>query len=269
MSPDLSVCLVTYHPDEAMLTDTLVSLLRAVELVQQAGELGRASLFLVDNGSDPFLLNLARKAGWQAVELISGHGNVGFGRGHNFALERASGDFHLILNPDVDLQPDALLNAVRFMQSNPDCGVLSPAIQGKTGAWTFLCKTYPSLLDLFLRGFMPNVIKRLFSARLARYDMAWAAKEAVLWDPPIVSGCFMFCRRSLLQALNGFDPRFFLYFEDFDLSLRASRMSRLAAVSSVRIVHYGGDAGRKGWAHVRMFCVSAGRFFSKHGWKLV
>lgn len=267
--PDLSVSLVTYHPHLPMLADTLSSLRLAVEQAHQAGVLGYVRLILVDNGDDPGLLALAQGAGWLDAQLLSGQGNVGFGRGHNLALAHRVEDLHLILNPDVDLQPDALLNAIRFMQAHPDCGVLSPAVLGKTGARSYLCKRYPSLFDLFLRGFMPASIKCRFSERLARYEMAESATRDVLWDPPIVSGCFMLCRSALLRELGGFDPRYFLYFEDFDLSLRAGLRSRLAAVGTVRIAHYGGDAGRKGWCHVRMFCASAWRFFRAHGWKLV
>ena len=75
----------------------------------------------------------------------------------------------------------------------------------------------------------------------------------VLWDPPIVSGCFMLFRTDVLQQLEGFDPRFFLYFEDFDISLRAGRVSRIAYVPQVKVVHHGGHASRKGWRHIWMF----------------
>lgn len=265
---DLSVSLVTYHPDRPMLAAALSSLRVALDVARQSGELAEVRLVLVDNGDDAGLLDLAQRSGWDALEMISGHGNVGFGRGHNLALMREMGALHLIMNPDVDLQPDALLKALQFMREHPECGLLSPAIQNAAGAWAYLCKRYPSLVDLFLRGFMPAAIKRRFVRRLARYEMAEHSSDEVLWDPPIVSGCFMLCRSELLRALGGFDPRYFLYFEDFDLSLRAGQHTRLAAVGAVKIAHFGGDAGRKGWKHIRMFCVSATRFFSQHGWRL-
>ena len=70
---------------------------------------------------------------------------------------------------------------------------------------------------------------RWFAWRLARYewrDVILAVQPFL--DPPIVSGCWMMFRTVVLQQLGGFDPRFFLYFEDFDLSLRTSELSRIA-----------------------------------------
>ena len=85
---------------------------------------------------------------------------------------------------------------------------------------------------------------------------------------PIASGCFMFARRELLQRLGGFAPEYFLYFEDFDLSLRLGRVADIAYVPQVQIVHVGGYAAGKGWAHRRMFMRSAMTFFRRHGWRL-
>ncbi|PLK49140.1 glycosyltransferase [Uliginosibacterium sp. TH139] len=265
----LSISLVTYHPDEPMLRDTLASLRVALVHAQAEGVIGEARLVLVDNGNDAGLDGLMRDSGWDDFSILSGHGNVGFGRGHNLALAQGAGQLHLVLNPDVYLQPDALSSAALFMEGNPECVLLSPAILEGGGRWHFLCKRYPSILDLVLRGFLPTLGKRFFARRLARYEMREANALPVLWDPPIASGCFMLLRGDSLRVLRGFDPDYFLYFEDFDLSLRAARHGRIAAVGDVRIAHFGGGAGRKGWKHVRMFCRSGVQFFNRHGWRIV
>jgi GT2 family glycosyltransferase len=89
----------------------------------------------------------------------------------------------------------------------------------------------------------------------------------IVWDPPIVSGCFMLFRTSVLKKLAGFDARYFLYFEDYDLSLRTHEVARVAYAPAVRVLHHGGGAARKGSAHIRMFVASAYKFFSRFGWK--
>ncbi|MDO6386073.1 glycosyltransferase family 2 protein [Uliginosibacterium sp. 31-12] len=268
LQTQLSVSLVTYHPDEPMLRDTLASLRVAVAHARAAGVIDGVRLVLVDNGDDVGLDELARASGWEDFSILSGHGNVGFGQGHNLALAGGTGDLHLILNPDVYLQPDALSAACLFMAEETGCVLLSPAILGAESGWHFLCKRYPSVFDLVLRGFFPHLGRRFFAQRLAHYEMLDTSSQSVLWDPPIVSGCFMLLRAPVLQTLGGFDPGYFLYFEDFDLSLRAARHGRVAAVSDVRIAHFGGGAGQKGWRHVRMFCRSGLRFFNRHGWRI-
>jgi GT2 family glycosyltransferase len=89
----------------------------------------------------------------------------------------------------------------------------------------------------------------------------------VVWDPPIVSGCFMLFRTALLKGLAGFDPRYFLYFEDYDLSLRAHEHARVVYTPAVRVLHHGGGASRKGSKHIQMFVSSAFKFFNRFGWK--
>lgn len=264
----LSVSLVTYHPDVGMLRDTLASLRVAADAAIAGGVIASARLCLVDNGDDAGLDVLAAACGWPDAVLISGHGNVGFGRAHNLALAEGMEHFHLVLNPDVDIEPDALLTALVFMRSNPACGLLSPSVRGGEKGWHFLCKRYPSVLGLAVRGFGPGWLRKLLQGWLGRYEMQQDNDKDVLWDPPIVSGCFMLFRGEVLNRLQGFDPRFFLYFEDFDLSLRAARAARVAAVSAVRIAHFGGGAARKGWQHIFMFMRSAWLFFRLHGWVL-
>ncbi len=267
----VSISIVTYGADTAQLRGTVHWLGLAAGALC-SGESRAGQFVLVDNG--PYGANragmLAGLLGdWpRGAEVLSGHGNVGYGRGHNLAIVRCHVDYHLVLNPDVELAPDALLEALAFMDQHPDCGLLAPAVYGEDGALQYLCKRLPTVLDLLLRGFAPYWLRRHFGARLDYYEMRDLINERdLVWDPPIVSGCFMLFRTEVLKRLGGFDPRFFLYFEDFDLSLRAGEVARIAYVPSVRIVHHGGGAARKGLRHVRMFVVSAVRFFNKQGWR--
>lgn len=178
------------------------------------------------------------------------------------------GDYHLVLNPDVEMAPDALEKALAFMEAHPECGLLTPLVYGTDGKRQFLCKRFPSVLDLALRGFAPSLLQQLFKKRLDRYQMADMPEDAVFWDPPIVSGCFMLFRGDVFKALHGFDPDYFLYFEDFDLSLRTAQISRIAFVPQVRIIHGGGYASRKGAWHIWQFVKSGLTFYRKFGLKL-
>ena len=96
-----------------------------------------------------------------------------------------------------------------------------------------------------------------------------AGNDAPRTDLEVASGCFMFLRRALAQQVGGFDRRFFLYFEDFDLAWRIRARAKVARVPDVRIVHFGGGAARKGFDHVAMFARSAWIFYRKHGWRLL
>ena len=73
----------------------------------------------------------------------------------------------------------------------------------------------------------------------------------------------------ILKKEGGFDERFFLYFEDFDLSLRASEHGRVVNAPSMVITHLGGDTSSKNWKTIAYFIASGVKFFFKHGWKIL
>lgn len=272
-APKLSVSIVTYQPDLALFGRALASLATAAAEARRAGEAGEVRVCVIDNGPAASLEAITRAlAAWPAsagpIEILAGHGNVGYGRANNLGLERAHSAVHLIMNPDVELDPAALRETLRALREHPDVGLVAPAVFGDDGERQYLCKRYPSVWVLFLRGFAPRFMQRGFAAAINDYEMRDVIGDEFLGNVPLASGCFMLARTALLNRLGGFDPRFFMYFEDYDLSLRLGKEARLAYVPEARILHHGGEAARKGLRHVGWFAASAWRFFSRHGWRI-
>ncbi len=274
---DLLVSVVTYRPDLAELKDTLESLVFSLEQARRDKLLESAMVVLVDNGPDEnsrleleaVLSTVAAIFPFVETDIISGQGNVGFGAGHNLAAAAYPSRFYLVLNPDVVIDLAAIGRALSFLEENPEVGLISPCGINFRGSRLDLCKRFPNLFDLALRGFAPSWAKSFFSGRLATYEMRdVCGGDSAVTGIPIVSGCFMFMRRRAWDMVGGFDPRYFLYFEDFDFSLRLGEKVLLAHVPAVKIKHLGGDAARKGIKHVKMFLASARTFFSIWGLRL-
>lgn len=266
----LSVSVVVFRSDLGQLTRTLIGLGAACEALREIRPTMPAEFYLVDNGGVPDVDAVLDELRTHDIVCtkITGHGNVGYGRGHNLAIERATSRYHLVLNPDVDMDREALVRALDFFDTQPDAGLVTPWVGDGNGRQQYLCRRYPVVLDLLVRGFFPASLRRLFTLRLDRYEMRDQINDRdIVWDPPIVSGCFMLFRTEVLKKLAGFDPRYFLYFEDYDLSLRTHDVARVAYVPSVRILHHGGGAACKGLTHIRMFASSAYKFFNRFGWK--
>ncbi len=266
---------VAFHPDLAELERALRSLRAALVEAMTAGVVSRSIVWLIDNGSDdPAALDrvvagaLPNEDQRVALTTLRGQGNVGFGRAHDLAIRDSSSSYHLVLNPDVVLAPDAVREGIRYLESHPSAGLLTPHAVDDDGHRLYLCKRYPSAAILALRGFAPAWLRRPFRAQLDRYEMRDLTEHEVATGIPIASGCFMLARGDLLRDLGGFSTRYFLYFEDFDLSLRLGRVADIVYMPQVRIVHSGGEAARKGWAHRRMFIRSAITFFRRNGWKI-
>ena len=254
-----------------MLRAALASLAGAIAHARARGLVSEANVFIVDNGgaeSAEAVQAALPVLGTQPVEVVRGHGNVGYGRANNLVIERLRSDVHLVMNPDVELEPDALSEALRALDADPSLGLIAPAARGASGEVQYLCKRYPSVWVLFLRGFAPRMMQRAFSSTLDAYEMRDVVGAQSCAPVPLASGCFMLLRTPLFRRLGGFDPRFFMYFEDYDLSLRVGREAKVAYVPTARIVHHGGEASRKGTRHVAWFLRSACRFFSIHGWRL-
>jgi hypothetical protein len=271
----LSISIVVYRPDMALLTATLQSLRIALETANWAGAISQVTLSMVDNGSeDERVLDAAATAAveglpWLRLEILRGHGNVGYGRGHNLSIMASDATYHLVLNPDVILAPDAILESARYLDAQPDVGLLAPRGYDPAGERQYLCRLYPTLLALYLRGFAPAFLRRRFQSYLYTHEMRGLTDERSVKGIPIVHGCYMFTRLPVLQAIGGFSPRYFVYFEDSDLSIRLGRVASLAFVPQVHIVHFGGGAARKGLQHIVLFVSSAFTFFRSHGWKMI
>ena len=244
--------------------------------LQSASLEASSKIIVVNNGDDEDsarerLLHLVERieSSGCGLRFVHGHGNIGYGAAHNLAFEQGHLPMHVFMNADVELDPQVFVNGCDYLKENADVSIISPEAFDDSGNRQFLCKRYPTVFDLFLRGFAPGFIKRFFSRRLQQYEMRGLSTRTASKDISIISGCFMFCRSSTIQKVGGFDSSFFLYFEDFDLSLRVSREAKLAYLPSMKIRHSGGNSARKGLSHILMFVRSACRFFSLHGWRWI
>ncbi len=273
----LQVSVVTFRPNRVLLERTLRKLALAIGAAREDGAVRTVNVALIDNTGDRqtadeiIKLGKARFAdsGVQ-MSYLHGHANIGYGTAHNLVLHGSGADYHLVLNPDVELAADALANAVRWMDEHPQIGALAPQVSKPDGSRAFLCKRYPAVLDLLLRGATPSFGRVLFRQRLDRYEMRdviAAAPDEEILDIPAMSGACLLVRRKAIDATGGFDPKFFLYFEDFDWTVRLNKITRTAYVPSVQALHHGGGAARKGMKHVGWFVRSGWRFYRKHGWK--
>jgi GT2 family glycosyltransferase len=274
----LSVSVVLHNSPLALLNSAMQSLHRSAQAAFQANCLARVTVYLIDNLSqESYRAELIQEiAGWPQSEFFDIQylplaSNRGFGAGHNTALELVTSDFHLVLNPDVELQDDTLRMGLTLLLENEDVVLTSPKVFGSDGEHEFLCKRYPSVLVLLLRGFAPRFLRRLFRQRLAAYEMRDLCQDEVQGqvNVAIASGCFMLVRTPDLRVISGFNEGFFLYFEDFDLSLRLGKVGRLVFDPDMRIIHHGGYAANKGRLHLWYFVTSGMMFFNRHGWRWI
>lgn len=233
------------------------------KLVESLLQGGVTKLYLVDNSPPDF----DTFQGWPApdnVEIHRGGGNIGYGGGNNVAIRDSvkRHDYHLVLNPDIHLDPMVIAELRRYMEERSDVGLLMPEVRGPDGQRHYLCKRAPAPYDFVP---LPGPLRSLGSARRAYFEMRDHDYDSE-FEVECLSGCFMFFRCSVLAQLRGFDERFFLYLEDFDLSRRSRRIARNVYFPGVHVVHEHSRGHMRSWKLRLSFARSIMNYFWKWGW---
>lgn len=177
-------------------------------------------VIIFDNASQdrPKLRALIDSRGGK-TQLVESDVNLGFGAGCNGGAATADTEFLLFLNPDTVLFPDTLQNLIRAADRHPGATAFNPRILDDDGA-------------VILKRRSDLVPRR---AWLPRRELA---QDAAL---PFLSGAAFFVRRDDFEAVGGFDPGIFLFFEDDDLSVRLSEArGELMYVHDAKVRHAGG-----------------------------
>ncbi len=221
-------------------------------------------LSVIDNSPDDRIRELCSDK--RVIYLFNGR-NLGFGAGHNIAMKASPGEagYHVVLNPDVYFGSGVLERLFSFARSRPAIGLVMPKVLNPDGSIQHLCKRLPTPADLFIRRFVPRVLKPLAEDRLARYEFRDQDYDSIL-SVPVLSGCFMMINCAALSQVGVFDERYFLYLEDVDFCRRIRRRFETIYFPEVAVYHrYEKGSYRK----VRLLMhhsVSALRYFQKWGW---
>ena len=150
------------------------------------------------------------------VKIFETPKNLGYGQGNDLAIRAAAGDYILIINPDNQLAEDGLERMVLAMERDKSLGILSPKLLHPDGTVRESARRFPRLTDVFLKR---TVFHRFFRERLDVYLQHNEDPNRVR-EVDWVAGACMLLRKDLYEKIGGFDPQFFLFFEDTDLCRR-------------------------------------------------
>jgi len=184
-------------------------------------------VIVVDNassdGSAGFIKSLIIN-GLTNLKLIENKENLGFAKANNLGAKNSKGEFILFLNPDTKVCPGSLDKIVEFLETHPDVGVVGPQFLNADGSFQPSIGVYPSILSLVLDKPIDFLERRLSLVR--PFLGFFSVKYKKFFKPsPVdwVSGAALICRRQVWEELNGFDEKFFMYFEDVDFCFRAKK----------------------------------------------
>ncbi|MGH3762310.1 glycosyltransferase family 2 protein [Actinophytocola sp.] len=256
---ELAVVIVTYSPGE--------TLDRCLDTLAKATE-RPVHVVLADNGSTDGAPERAA-AERENVTLVRTGGNLGYGTAANRGVASLDPSYGWIVvaNPDVEWGDGALDTLLDAASRWPRGGSFGPLIKEPNGA------VYPSarLVPSLGRGIGHAVAGRVWRGnpwtRAYKQTDTSVAERTAGW----LSGSCLLVRRSAFDSVDGFDPRYFMYFEDVDLGDRLGRAGwQNIYVPSAEVVHIQGHStARASDAMLAAHHASAYRYIAdRHrGWQ--
>lgn len=247
----VSVSIVTYNSagEIAAVLDSLLSHTRGVTL----------SVCVVDNHSTDDTVALVRER-YPQVALMALDDNRGFGAAHNRAIEAATSDYHVILNPDIVFDADVLTALADYLDRHEDAVLATPLILNGDGTPQAVPRVLPRPRYMFA-----GQLER-FGGVFRRWRDEYTRRTetfAVPTEIAFCTGCFMMVRTEALKAVGGFDDRFFMYMEDADLSRRLGAHGRLVLVPSATVTHRWEKASGKSFKFLEIHLRSMRLYFRK------
>ena len=242
----ISVIIVNYNA-RYFLKNCIVSVLRSdisddIEII------------VVDNNSADGSYDMLQRD-FPEVKCIRNLENKGFSKANNQGVELARGAYVLILNPDTILGESTLSEVLSFSRKQVDFG--ASGVRFIDGSGTFLPESKRNFPGLKIAG-----------AKLLGYSKNYYANqigEEAIAESEILTGAFMFVKRSVFEKVGGFDEDFFMYGEDIDLSYRITQAGyKNFYMGSVRVIHFKGESTVKDNLYLTNFYGALSIFYKKH-----
>jgi GT2 family glycosyltransferase len=255
MAVTLSVIIVNYNV-KLLLEKCLLSVSAAIKGI-------KTEIIVIDNNSSDGSVEYLKPL-LPSVRFIANHDNPGFSKANNQGLALASGEYILFLNPDTVVPEDCFMKCLAFMAAHPDAGALGVKMINGGGEYLKESKRgFPSpAVSLWKLTGVAGMFPR--SRYFARYYMG-DLDENKTHQVDVLSGAFLFARKSVLDITGGFDERFFMYAEDIDLSYRIRQAGyNNYYFPDVIIIHYKGSSTKKDFRYVKMFYTAMSQFVKKY-----
>ena len=201
---------------------------------------GAVDVVVADNGSTDGSIEMVGAEFPRAVLLVD-RSNPGYGGASNAAIAACRADYVLLLNSDTVLRPGALESLRRYLDEHPRAAVVGPRLVNPDGTLQRSIHQFPTpTFILFNYSWIGPFVSSLPGLRkLYEASGTHDRVRVVHW----VMGAALAIRKSAFDAVGGFDPAFFMYYEEVDLSRRlheAGWETHFAPVTSV--THIGGGS---------------------------
>jgi GT2 family glycosyltransferase len=217
----LSFIIVTYNSAN-FIGDCINSIVR-----QECNDI-TSEIILIDNASTDSTAEILRNK-FPNILLKENLENVGFATAVNQVVSLSQGEYILLLNPDTIIKDNFIEKLFSFLQNTPDASIVGVKLVDENNKHQPSSWKKISLLTIFIEMLLP-------------YDLSIKLVTETPDKPSRVqnvSGACMLIRRDVFEKLNGFDARFFLYYEEIDFCMRAIKKGyKVYYTPEIEVVHF-------------------------------
>lgn len=257
----ISIIIINYNTQK-LLADCLKS-------IYQNQPKFKFEIIVADNASQDGSSEMV-KQDFPKARLLKNKSNLGFARANNQAAKISRGEYLLFLNSDTIIVNQALEKMADFLDQNSQIGIIGPKLVSKNHRVQSHIIGYQ--LDLWgsLKNKLMEFLGKFFSESKGFQKIAshwnleywgWSKPRSVDW----VTGAALMVRKKLFSQIHGFDAKFFMYFEDQDLCLKAKKRNyQIYALPKAKIIHLSGQSFKDNFERLKAYRQSQKYFIIKN-----
>ncbi len=229
----LSIIIVNFNTKK-LLQNCLKSLVCNLQLPMTEIE-----VIVVDNNSSDNSVEFVRKFKVQSskfkIILIENNENLGFGKAVNQGLEKAQGEYLLVLNTDTEIESGSIKALIDFANKDDDLGIVAPQLLNLDGSVQPSCLKLPTVVGAVKKFWLGN------SKAFGKYTPEGNEAQEV----EAVVGAVWLLPRKTLKKVGLLDEKYFMYYEDIDYCRRTCQEDlRIVYLPEAKVIHLHGASGK-------------------------
>ncbi len=195
-------------------------------------------IIIIDNHSSEFLKNNNKN-----IRIIRNKSNKGFGRAINQAGKLAKGNFLLLINPDTLFHKNSIFYLYQKIKNDENIGAIGPMQVSLDNSMLPSINGYPTILkSIFSFSILNILFKNNSFSRAYWLPGVQGTKQLVV---PVIGGACMLIPKKIFNQVNGFDEKFFMYFEESDLCKRINQLGyKIIYYPKAKITHLVGMSNK-------------------------
>ena len=190
-------------------------------------------IIIVDNGSTDNTVKILSNI--KNVKIIENHANLGFAKANNIGLKKATSEYIIFMNSDIELLDSNILNMVNFLKTSPNIGIIGPQ---------FLNPDMTPQASVFPPQTAVNAFREFWLNQKNSY-LKYIPKNKNPVKVAFISGGCLAVKKDFFESIGKWNEKYFFYFEDMDLCRKVNQIGKdVFFYPLCQVIHQHGASGK-------------------------